>query len=49
MRASQARHKECVQVLLDKGADVNMQGKVSDVIIHYVHAMQHVPRVPCSE
>ena len=49
MMASVARHMECVQVLLDKGADVNMQSKVSGVIIHCVHAMQHVPRVPSSE
>ena len=49
MEASQAGHMECVQVLLDKGADVNMQRKVSGVIIHCVHAMQHVPRVPSSE
>ena len=44
--ALQARNLECVQVLLDKGADVNMQDVVSGVIIHFVHAMQHVPRVP---
>ena len=49
MKASQAGHMECVQVLLDKGADVNMQNEVSGVIIHCVHAMQHVPRVPGSE
>ena len=49
MKASQAGHMECVQVLLDKGADVNMQDEVSGVIIHCVHAMQHVPRVPSSE
>ena len=47
--ASEAGHMECVQVLLDKGADVNMQSKVSGVIIHCVHAMQHAPRVPSSE
>ena len=46
MKASEAGHMECVQVLLDKGADVNMQNEVSGVIIH---AMQHVPRVPSSE
>ena len=44
MVASKAGHMKCVQVLLDKGADVNMQRKVSDVII-----MQHVSRVPSSE
>ena len=49
MKASQAGHIECVNVLLDKGADVNMQTMVSGVIIHFVHAMQHVPRVTCSE
>ena len=49
MMASQAEHMECVQVLLDKSADVNMQSEVSGVIIHCVHAMQHVPRVPCSD
>ena len=48
MRASNAGHIECVQVLLDKGADVNKQTSVSGVII-CVHAMQHVPRVPSSE
>ena len=49
MKASEVGHMECVQVLLDKGADVNKQRYVSGVIIHCVHAMQHVPRVPCSE
>ena len=49
MMASHAGHMECVQVLLDKGADVNMKDMVSGVIIHCVHAMQHVPRVPSSE
>ena len=49
MMASQAGHMECVQVLLDKGADVNMQSMVSGFIMHCVHAMQHVPRVPSSE
>ena len=49
MKASEAGHIECVQVLLDKGADINMQNKVSRVIIHCVLAMQHVPRVPSSE
>ena len=50
MKALEAVHMECVQVLLDKGPDVNcMQPWVSGVIIHCVHAMQHVPRVPSSE
>ena len=49
MKASKAGHLECVQVLLDKDADVNMQNKVSGVIIHCVHAMQHVPKIPSSE
>ena len=51
MIASQAGHMECVKVLLDKGADVNMKNRVSGVILHcvHVHAMQHVPRVPSSE
>ena len=49
MKASEAGHMECVKVLLDKGADVNMQNMVSSVIIHCVHAMQHVPIVPSSE
>ena len=47
--ASKEGHIECVQVLLDKGAEVDMQEKVSGVIIHCVHAMQHVSRVPRSE
>ena len=49
MKASKAGHMECVKLLLDKGAKVNMQSLVSGVIIHCVHAMQHVPRVPSSE
>ena len=49
MMALKAGHMECAQMLLDKGADVNMQDKVSGVIIHCVHAMQHVPREPSSE
>ena len=49
MMASKAGHMECVQVLLNKDADVNRQNKVSGVIIHCVHAMQHVPKIPSSE
>ena len=49
MMASQAGHMKCVQVLLDKGSKVNIHDEVSGVIIHCVHAMQHVPRVPSSE
>ena len=49
MMALQAGHMECVKALLDKGADANIQDRVSGVIIHCVHAMQHVPRVPSSE
>ena len=43
MKASVAGQVECMKVLLDRGAEVNMQDKVIGVIIH---AMQHVPRVP---
>ena len=49
MLASEAGQVKCVKELLDKGAEVNMQKQVSGVIIHCVHAMQHVPRVPSSE
>ena len=49
MRALEKGHLEIVKVLLDGGADVKKQNKVSGVIIHCVHAMQHVPRVPSSE
>ena len=48
MAASQKGQVKCVMMLLDRGAMVNMQRKVSGVIIHCVHAMQHVPRVPIS-
>ena len=48
MVASQERQVECVKMLLDRGAEVNMPKKVSGVIIHCVHAMQHVPRVRSS-
>ena len=49
MMASMQGHIHCVRVLLDRGAEVNMQDNVSGVIIHCVHAMQHEPRVPSSE
>ena len=46
MKASVAGQVECMKMLLDRGAEINMQDKVIGVIIHCVHAMQHVPRVP---
>ena len=39
IKASEAGKVECVKVLLDRGAEINMQEKVSGVIIHCVHAM----------
>ena len=39
IKASEAGQVECVKVLLDRGAAVNRQHKVSGVIVHYVHAM----------
>ena len=48
MLASQEGKLECVEMLLDRGADMNMQTEVSGVIIHCVHAMQHIPSVPGS-
>ena len=47
--ASLEGHMECVKVLLGKSAEVNIQDKASGVIIHCVHEMQHVPRVPRSD
>ena len=47
MMASKSGHMECVKVLSDKGAEVNIQDKVSGVI-HCVHVMQHVARVSSS-
>ena len=41
MKASEAGQVECVKLLLDRGTEVNMQNKVSGVIIHCVHAMVH--------
>ena len=43
MMTSEAGKVDCVKMLLDRVALVNMQNKVRDVIIHWVHAMQHVP------
>ena len=34
---------ECMKMLLDRGAKVNMQDMVSGVIIHCVYTMEHVP------
>ena len=48
MKASEAGHIDCVKVLLDKGADVNIQHKVSSAIIHCVYAMQNVSISPNS-
>ena len=51
MMAYDHGHMECARILVDKGAQVNIQGTVSlsGVIIHCVHAMQHVARVPSCE
>ena len=38
MKASVAGQVQCMKMLLDEGAEVNLQDKVSDVIIHCVHA-----------
>ena len=46
MMASEAGQVECIKVLLDRGAEVNMQDKVSGVILHCAHAMKHVPVSP---
>ena len=48
MVASHEGQVECVKMLLDRGAEVNMQNEVSGVIVDWVHAMQHIPRVPSS-
>ena len=48
MRASVTGKAECVKVLLDRGAEVNMQDNVSVVIMHCVHALQHILGVPSS-
>ena len=49
MRVSVTGKAEFVKVLLDRGAEVNMQDDVSGVIILCVPVLQHVPRVPSSE
>ena len=48
MLASNEGKVECVDMLLDSGADMNMLDKVSGVIIHCAHAIQNIPRVPIS-
>ena len=48
MAASKKGQVECVKMLLDRGAEVNMQKKVNDVIIQCAHAMQHIPGVSSS-
>ena len=37
MKASVAGQLECIKLLLDRGAEVNMQDKVIGVIIHCVY------------
>ena len=52
MLAYNRGHIECAKMLVDKGAQVNIQDRTvsfSGVITHCVHAMQHVARVPSSE
>ena len=51
MMAYDHGHIECAKMLMDKGAQVNIQDTVSlsGVIIHCVHAMQHACLVPSSE
>ena len=51
MMAYDHGHIECAKMLVDKGAQVNIQDTVSlsGVFIHCVHAMQHVARVPSCE
>ena len=48
MKAYESGNMGCVTVLLDKGAQVTLQDKVSVVIIHRAYAMQHVPEVHSS-
>ena len=47
MIAYDHEHIECVKMLLDKGAQVNMQDKVSGVIIHCVHCTCNVYTLRC--
>ena len=49
MKASVAGKVECVKLQLDRSATININHKVSGVIIHCAHAMKHEPRVPSSE
>ena len=51
MKAHYHGHIECAKMLVDKGVQVNIHDTVSlsGVIIHCVHAMQHVARVPSCE
>ena len=44
MKASEEGQVECVKMLMDRRAKVNMQNKVSGVI-YYVHAIHHKPGV----
>ena len=46
MKAYDMGHMECVKMLLDKGSQINMKPKVSGIVIHWLHALQHVTRVP---
>ena len=48
MKASEEGQVECVKMLMDRGAKVNMQNEVSGVIYN-VHAMHHKHIVPCCE
>ena len=48
MAASFAGNIECVRMLLDRSAEVNIQDKVSGVVIQWVHVMQHIRGVPSS-
>ena len=39
MAASNVGTVECVKMLLDRSAEVNMQNEVSGIIRHWVHAL----------